>query len=94
MYLITMRPQQIQDAVRRNLPALFCAGSVEYHGPHLPVGTDFLIAESLLTEIEKKVNAWWLPLFRSVPQWAGPEGLKKGMWILTRMLFMSMPKLN
>mgnify|MGYP001623846785 CR=1 FL=1 len=76
MYLITMRPQQIQDAVRRNLPALFCAGSVEYHGPHLPVGTDFLIAESLLTEIEKKCECVVAPSipFSSTMGWAGgPE---------------------
>lgn len=41
MYLIKMRPGQLRDAVQRNVPVLMAAGVVEYHGPHLPVGTDF-----------------------------------------------------
>ena len=32
MYLVKMRPEQIQDAVRRHVPVLMSAGSVEYHG--------------------------------------------------------------
>ena len=47
MYLIHMRPEQIQDAVRRNVPVVMPAGCIEYHGSHLPVDTDFLIASSV-----------------------------------------------
>ena len=36
MHLVHLRPEQIQDAVQRNVPVLLVAGSVEYHGPHLP----------------------------------------------------------
>ena len=41
MRFVEMRPEQLQDAVRRNVPVLMPAGVVEYHGPHLPIGTDF-----------------------------------------------------
>ncbi len=56
MYLIHMRPEQIQDAVRRNVPVVMPAGCIEYHGSHLPVDTDFLIASSVCTEVEKQVE--------------------------------------
>ncbi len=76
MYLITMRPEQIRDAVRRNVPVLFSVGSVEYHGPHLPVGTDFLISESIIPEIEKRCECVIAPSipFSPTMHWAsGPE---------------------
>ena len=44
MYLIYMRPEQIKKAAAADLPLLMAAGVMEYHGPHLPVGTDYLIA--------------------------------------------------
>ena len=56
MYLIHMRPEQIQDAVRRNVPVVMPAGCIEHHGSHLPVDTDFLIASSVCTEVEKQVE--------------------------------------
>jgi creatinine amidohydrolase len=73
MYLVKMRPEQIQDAVQRSVPALAAAGVVEYHGPHLPVGTDYLIASSLCEEIEKRVECVLLPPFSFGPTltWAG-----------------------
>ncbi len=73
MHLLMMRPEQVQDAVRRNVPALAPAGVVEYHGPHLPVGTDFLIANTLCEAIEKRVECVVLPPFPFGPtlSWAG-----------------------
>jgi len=76
MYLVHMRPEQIQDAVRRNVPVLMAAGVVEYHGPHLPVGTDFLIANEVCGRVEKRcecVVAPPLPLGPTLSWAAGAE---------------------
>jgi len=76
IYLIHMRPEQVQDAVARNVPVLMPAGCVEYHGPHLPIGTDFLIANSICVEAEKRVECVMAPPLQFAPtlDWAaGPE---------------------
>jgi creatinine amidohydrolase len=76
MYLIHMRPEQVQDAVRRNVPVLMPAGCVEYHGPHLPIGTDFLIANSVCEAAEKRVECVMAPPLQLAPtmSWAaGPD---------------------
>jgi creatinine amidohydrolase/Fe(II)-dependent formamide hydrolase-like protein len=36
MILVKMRPEELKDAVKRNIPVIMAAGVVEYHGPHLP----------------------------------------------------------
>jgi len=76
MYLVQMRPEQIQDSVRRNVPVLMAAGVVEYHGPHLPVGTDYLIASSICEEVEQRCECILAPHipFGPTMSWAGgPE---------------------
>jgi len=54
MLLLHMRPEQIRAAAAQNMPVLLAAGVVEYHGPHLPIGTDYLIAESVVVRVEKR----------------------------------------
>lgn len=39
-------------AIDRAIPVVVAISAVEQHGPHLPVGTDHLIAEHLLTAID------------------------------------------
>ncbi len=76
MYLIRMRPEQLQDAVSRNVPVLLPAGVVEYHGPHLPIGTDFLIANAVCEEVERRCECVLgpsLPLGPTMSWAAGPE---------------------
>lgn len=76
MYLLKMRPEQIRDAVARNVPVLMAAGVQEYHGPHLPVGTDFLIANAIVEEVERRcecVLAPPLPFGPTLSWAAGPE---------------------
>jgi creatinine amidohydrolase len=75
MKLVEMRPQQIRDAGTGGLPLLIAAGVVEYHGPHLPVGVDYLIAASIIEEVERRlpdacVLAPGLP-FGPTGEWAG-----------------------
>src|SRR5659263_402032 len=76
MLLTKMRPEQLQDAVRRNVPVLMAAGVVEYHGPHLPIGTDYLITEGICIEVEKRCECVLAPSLPFGPtlSWAGaPE---------------------
>jgi creatinine amidohydrolase len=76
MYLVKMRPEQIQDHVRRNVPVLMAAGVVEFHGPHLPVGTDYLIAAAICEAVEQRCECVLAPPFPFGPtmSWAaGPE---------------------
>ena len=78
MYLIQMRPEQIQDAVRRNVPVVMPAGCVEYHGPHLPIGTDFLIANAVCVEAEKRVECAVAPPLSFAPTLAWAAAPEEG----------------
>ena len=78
MYLTHMRPEQIQDAVQRNVPVLMAAGCIEYHGPHLPIGTDFLIANSVCVETEKRVECVMAPPLSLAPTLAWAAGPEEG----------------
>lgn len=73
MYYIKMRPDEIRNAVERNIPVIMAAGCVEYHGPHLPVGTDYLIAETVVERVEKQCECIVMPPlpFSSTMFWAG-----------------------
>ena len=55
MHLVELRPAQLEKAVKNNIPVVMVAGCVEYHGPHLPIGTDLLIGEAILTRVEKQI---------------------------------------
>ncbi len=75
MKLIHLRPSQIKRTAAEGLPLLIAAGVVEYHGPHLPVGADYLIASSVIEEVERRnadacVLAPGLP-FGPTGEWAG-----------------------
>ncbi|NLM77786.1 MAG: creatininase family protein [Ruminococcaceae bacterium] len=76
MNYLELRPRQIKDAVERNIPVVMAAGSVEYHGPHMPVGSDLLIAETVLKHAEEKCVCIVMPSLPFSPTmfWAaGPE---------------------
>ena len=76
MELIRMRPEQIQDCVKRNVPVLMAAGVVEFHGPHLPVGTDYLIAAAICEAVVQCCECVLAPPlpFGPTMSWAGgPE---------------------
>ena len=76
--LIYMRPEEIKNAVKSNIPILMAAGVIEYHGPHLPVGTDYLIANSICEEVEKSCQCVMAPPIYYGPtmNWAG--GIEEG----------------
>jgi creatinine amidohydrolase len=41
--------------------AVIAVGAVEQHGPHLPVGTDFLWIQELSRRVAAGLNAYWVP---------------------------------
>ena len=56
MYLKTMRPAQIREAVERDLPLILPIGCVECHGHHLPVGCDTIIVEEVARRLEQRIE--------------------------------------
>ncbi|MCL2351564.1 MAG: creatininase family protein [Firmicutes bacterium] len=73
MYLTHMRPEQIRAAVAADTPLIMAAGVQEYHGPHLPVGTDYLIANEIVELVERACDCVAAPPFYHGPTalWAG-----------------------
>lgn len=73
-----MRPNELQNAVAENIPVVMAAGVVEYHGLHLPIGTDFLIASEIVEGIEERCPCVVAPpvVFGPTLGWAG--GIKEG----------------
>jgi len=63
MNLKEMRPGQLRQAVAEGWPLLVPAGCIEYHGPHLPLGTDTLIAEELCRRLAQRMNVVIAPSF-------------------------------
>jgi creatinine amidohydrolase len=72
-----MRPEQVRKAIARNWPVILPVGVLEYHGEHLPLGMDGLVAVECLARLEAEMDLVILP-----PFWygaasyavAGPEG--------------------
>jgi creatinine amidohydrolase len=50
--------------------AILPVGSVEAHGPHLPLTTDSIIAEAIAREIGKRLDAFVLPVFHYGTLWS------------------------
>jgi len=68
-----MRPEQIRDVVKRQVPVVLVSGSVEYHGPQEPIGTDFLIPWAVIERVEKECECIVMPPlpFSPTRRWAG-----------------------
>lgn len=67
MRLHQLLPHQLHHAIEEGWPLLVPTGCVEYHGPHLPLGTDTLIVDELLQRVADRVNCVVAP-----PFWYGP----------------------
>jgi creatinine amidohydrolase len=50
--------------------AILPVGSVEAHGPHLPLTTDSIIAEAIAREVGKRLDAFVLPVFHYGTLWS------------------------
>jgi creatinine amidohydrolase len=65
-------------SLRREAPsmALITIGSVEQHGAHLPVGTDWIVGQALAPAVARQLNAYCLPVmpFGTAREHAGNPG--------------------
>lgn len=52
---------EIADKMKNSKVAILPVGAVEAHGPHLPLGTDNLLAERLAEKLADEVDAFQLP---------------------------------
>lgn len=51
----------VKDKIEKSEIAIMPIGAVEAHGPHLPLGTDTILAERLSARLAKEVGAFVLP---------------------------------
>lgn len=57
--------EEIKEAMEEDIDTvLVMVGSIEQHGPHLPISTDTLIAEILGERIAREINALLAPVIR------------------------------
>lgn len=56
-HLIRMNPAELHRLAAGESLVILPVSAIEQHGPHLPVGTDALIGEILLTELCKRLDA-------------------------------------
>ncbi|MBX3118505.1 MAG: creatininase family protein [Fimbriimonadaceae bacterium] len=54
-------PDQLRGAIDRNSPAIVPLGALEWHGPHLPLGLDGLLAEFFGSQLCEKLEGVILP---------------------------------
>lgn len=67
MKLSEMLPHRLYQALEERWPLFLPAGVIEYHGEHLPLGTDTIAVLKALEEVERRVNCVIAP-----PVWYGP----------------------
>lgn len=75
-----MRPPQIVEARRRCPVAFVPVGPLEWHGPHLPMGTDAISAHRVAVGAARRVGGVVLPPFflgtETVRAVAGPQSVQ------------------
>lgn len=52
---------EIKEKIKKSPVAILPIGAVEAHGPHLPLGTDNILAEKLAKQLAKRVDGFVLP---------------------------------
>lgn len=53
---------EVKELIRHSKVAIIPTGSTEQHGPHLPLGTDYLIAEHISNKIAKRADVLVTPV--------------------------------
>lgn len=61
--------EDVRDAERVGSVAVLPVGAVEAHGPHLPLGTDVIIAEAMAQACAEELSASGLTVFVLPPLW-------------------------
>ncbi len=76
MKLELLLPHQLRQALRDRTPLVIPAGTIEYHGEHLGLGTDTLVVQRALERLEREIPLIIAPAFYYGPasySVAGPE---------------------
>lgn len=66
---VDMTWEEVRDAHRNEAVAILPVGAVEAHGPHLPLGTDVVIAEGMAWACAARLDASGLTAFVLPPVW-------------------------
>jgi len=79
--------QEFHAAARRGVPVIVPVGTLEEHGPHLPLATDTIITENMCRAVAERAGALLMPTLRygvnfKFATWPGSCGL--GHETLTR----------
>ncbi|MFE4570033.1 creatininase family protein [Paenibacillus chitinolyticus] len=61
---------EVQDKIRQFRAAILPIGAVEAHGPHLPLGTDNLLAERLADKLAARTDSFVLPVLPYGQVWS------------------------
>ena len=72
-----LTPQEFRDRLNARPVAYLPVGTLEWHGEHLPFGTDALIGHGLLSDIARKAGGIVLPMVFMGPD--GPVGEAGGV---------------
>ena len=74
--LWTLPSPDVAESLRRNPMVVLPFGSIEQHGPHLPCGTDTMIAERLAEAVAQRLDALYAPFgpYGVTPIHAGRPG--------------------
>ncbi len=78
MKLYEMRPEQCRKAREEKWPLFIPAGTVEYHGEHLPLGVDTAAVLWALGELEKRIDCVIAPAIHYGPSSYAVAGPEKG----------------
>lgn len=54
MKYLFMKPDQVREAIKNNIPVVLPLGVIEYHAEHLPLGVDFFVAEKVISMVEEQ----------------------------------------
>ena len=57
-----MNWSEVKELIEKSKVAIIPTGSTEQHGPHLPLGTDYLIAEHIANKVAKEANVLVTPV--------------------------------
>lgn len=77
-----MRPEEIRREIEKGTPLVWPIGVMEFHGGHLPVGTDTLSVIHACERLEKEMDVMVFPPFhfgaasKAVSSPMGPEGAR------------------
>ena len=63
--LSVLRAPELPSALTKESIIVLPLGAIEQHGPHLPLNTDFVVADEVsknaVNAVGAETQAWWLP---------------------------------